>query len=155
VERWLRQTDSPALMRMALQRHFPNHLLDSLLEGHLTQKARADATSEDVLTVLFSDIRDYTAVSEGLKPKEGLELINEWFAEVTRLVQHHHGFVDKFIGDAVMALFGVRERREEAAADAVRAALAMRDALSALNLRNKALKRKQMHIGIGIYTGEA
>jgi class 3 adenylate cyclase len=155
VERWLRRTDSPALMRMALQRHFPQHLLESLLEGHLTRRARADATREQVLTVLFSDIRDYTTLSEGLKPMEVLDLINEWFAEVTRLIQQHHGFVDKFIGDAVMALFGVRERGEESAADAVRAALAMRDALSALNLRNKALKRKQIHIGIGIHTGEA
>jgi adenylate cyclase len=84
-----------------------------------------------------------------------VELLNEWFTEATRAIVQHGGMVDKFMGDAVMALFGVPEERDEAPADAVRAALAMRDALSALNLYQKALGEPQLRIGIGIASGPA
>jgi adenylate cyclase len=155
VEEWLRRVDAPALTRLALQRHFPDHLIAGLQEGRLTQRARRAATSCHTVTVLFSDVRDYTTLSEGLEPEEVLDLLNDWFAEVTRVIRKYNGFVDKFIGDAVMALFGVPQPREDAAADAVRAALGMRDALAALNLRNKALKRRQIRIGVGVFTGKA
>jgi class 3 adenylate cyclase len=155
LEKWLRTASSPALIRLALERHFPNHLVESILAGNLTRKNAQAFTHRQTITVLFSDLRDYTTLSEGLEPEAVLDLLNEWFAEVTRIIRQHNGVVDKFIGDAVMALFGVPDPRPEAPADAVRAALAMRDALRARNLRHRALGGREIRIGIGIHTGEA
>jgi len=65
-----------------------------------------------------------------------LELLNEWFSEATRAIQRHGGMVDKFIGDAVMTLFGVPEPSHQSGASAVQAALDMRKALSTMNRSN-------------------
>jgi adenylate cyclase len=129
----------------------PDFLVEEILSGRLTPPP---PTKLEV-AVLFSDVRNYTRLSEGLEPEEVVELLNEWFAAATRAIRRHGGVVDKFIGDAVMALFGVPKPREDAAADAVRAALTMRDALSALNLRHKALGGRELRVGIGIHTGPA
>jgi class 3 adenylate cyclase len=151
VEDWLRTVDTPRLMRLALERHFPDWLVEEILSGRM---ARPQTRKQEV-TVLFSDVRGYTTLTEGLGAEQVVEILNEWFAEATRAIRRHGGVVDKFIGDAVMALFGVPEPRDDAAADAVRAALEMRDALAALNMRNKALGRREFRIGIGVDRGEA
>jgi class 3 adenylate cyclase len=153
IEKWLRTVDSPALVRLALERHFPDYLVESILTGHLSQ----NATRRQQVSVLFCDLRGFTTLAEKMSPEEVVEMLNEWFAEATRAIQAHGGVVDKFIGDAVMALFGVPESRPDAAADAVRAALALRDALSALNQRHLALepRREPLRIGVGIDTGDA
>src|SRR5205085_1913862 len=78
---WLRRVDSPALTRLALERHFPNHLIDALMEGRLTQAAREKHTRSQTINVLFSDVRDYTTLSEVLKAAGVLDLVNDWFAE--------------------------------------------------------------------------
>ena len=151
VEKWLRSVDSPSLVRLALERHFPDYLVESILTGQLSQRL----SRRQKITVLFCDIRNFTTLSEAMPPEEVVELLNEWFAEATRAIQSHRGVVDKFIGDAVMALFGVPEPRDEAGADAVRAALAMRDALAAINQRHHALGGHELRVGIGVHTGEA
>ncbi|MEE8143565.1 MAG: adenylate/guanylate cyclase domain-containing protein, partial [Planctomycetota bacterium] len=151
VETWLRTTDQPGLTRLALERHFPEHLVEQILEGDLHRPE----PKRQRMTVLFSDVRGFTALSEDLPPEEIVELLNEWFTEATRSVQRHGGIIDKFIGDAVMALFGVPEFQEQAAANAVRSAVEMREALQAMNLRQRALGGKELHVGIGIATGEA
>ena len=74
---------------------------------------------------------------------------------MARIIRRHGGFVDKFIGDAVMALFGVPEPRESMAADAVRAALEMRDAMDTMNMRHRFLGDREIRVGIGIDQGEA
>lgn len=151
VENWLRTVDRPALVRLALERHLPPPLVRDILNGQLvSRRPRLQR-----LTVLFCDLRDYTTLSEKTPPVELVELLNEWFSEATRAVRRHDGMVDKFIGDAVMALFGVPDERDDAAADAVRAALEMRDALAALNLRQQTLGGPTLRIGIGIDTGDA
>src|SRR5205823_3044666 len=130
VEDWLRTVDRPSLVRLALERHLPPALVQDVLDGRLVSlRPRLQR-----LTVLFSDLRDFMTLSEQTSPVELVELLNEWFSEAARAIQRHGGLVDKYIGDAVMALFGVPDERDDAAADAVRAALEMRDALIALNL---------------------
>jgi len=155
VQQWLRQVDSPALTRLALERHFPPHLIEQIIHGSLSQRDMERLTSKHTITVLFSDLRNYTRMSEGLKPEEVLDLLNEWFRDATRVIRRHGGLVDKFIGDAVMALFGVPDARPDAAADAVRAALGLRDAMRARNLRHRVLGGREIEIGIGVHTGEA
>jgi class 3 adenylate cyclase/tetratricopeptide (TPR) repeat protein len=151
VEDWLRNVDTPNLVRLALERHFPTWLIDDMLKGRL---GRPPSRTQSIV-VLFSDIRDFSALTEGLGAEQVVQLLNEWFSEVARIVRRHGGFIDKFIGDAVMALFGVPEPRESMAADAVRAALEMRDVLDAINMRHRFLDVREIRIGIGIDQGEA
>ncbi len=151
VEEWLRGADEPALLRLSLSRHVPDHLIDGVLAGGL----QTLPPRRQEVAVLFTDVRDYTTLTEQLEPEEVVEILNEWFVEVTRAIRHHGGVVNQFIGDAVMALFGVPEPRGDAAADAVRAALEIRDALAAFNLRRQALGLRTIRIGVGIHAGQA
>jgi class 3 adenylate cyclase len=151
VEAWLRTVDRPSLVRLALERHLPPPLVQDVLDGKLVPRE----PRKQRLTVLFSDLRDYTTLAEKMEPGELVELLNDWFSEATRAVRRHGGLVDKFIGDAVMALFGVPDERPDAAADAVRAALDLREALAALNQRQQVLGGPTLRIGVGIDAGEA
>ncbi len=151
VEDWLRTVDAPKLMSLALEQHFPPWLVEGILGGHL----RRPPSRKQEVAVLFSDVRDYTTLTEGLGAESIVALLNEWFAEATRAIRRHGGVVDKFIGDAVMALFGVPEPHGDAASQAVRAALAMRDALATMNMRQTVLGGREIQVGIGIDCGEA
>ncbi len=151
VEDWLRTVDFPNLARMALERYFPAWLIDEMLTGRL----RRIPSHRQNVVVLFTDIRDFTVLTEGLEPETLVELLCEWFSEAARIVRRHGGYVDKFIGDAVMALFGVPEAGESMAAAAIQAAIEMREALDTMNMRRRFLGRKEFRVGIGIDSGEA
>jgi class 3 adenylate cyclase len=151
VEEWLRTVDAPGLTRLALERHVPGYLADDILRGRMGRPT----PKRQVVTILFCDAMNYTRLSENLEPEQVVELLNEWFSVAARAIRRHGGVVDKFIGDAIMAVFGVPEPRDDDAARAVRAALAMRDALASLNLRRQALDLEPIEVGIGINTGLA
>ncbi|MEW6516320.1 MAG: adenylate/guanylate cyclase domain-containing protein [candidate division FCPU426 bacterium] len=111
--------------------------------------------NKQVVTVLFSDIRGFTTLSEELTPEAVVEKLNEYFQTWTDIIFKHDGTVDKFIGDAVMAIFGAPVAHLDDAARAVRAAWDMREALEKLNKRWQEQGRKTINIGVGINTGEA
>lgn len=98
------------------------------------------------MTILFSDIRNFTTLSEGMTPDENFAFINAYLARVGPVIRDHNGFIDKYIGDAIMALF-------ESADDALRAGLGMLAALDAFNAESRAAGRPPIAIGIGINTG--
>ena len=105
------------------------------------------------MTVLFSDIRGFTTVSEKGQPEEIVGMLNEYFTEMVAIVFRHKGTLDKFVGDMVMALFGAPLDDARHAAHAAEAALDMIDALQALNARWRTEGRPELDIGIGINTG--
>jgi adenylate cyclase len=106
------------------------------------------------MTVLFSDIRGFTTVSESRQPEEIVAMLNEYFSLMVDIVFRHHGTIDKFVGDMVMALFGAPLDDPRHANHAVDAALLMIEALAALNARWKREgKFAELDIGIGINTG--
>ena len=105
------------------------------------------------MTVLFSDIRGFTTVSERGQPEEIVGMLNEYFTRMVDLVFAHKGTLDKFVGDMVMALFGAPLDDPRHADHAVEAALDMIVALGELNARWKAEGRPELDIGIGINTG--
>jgi len=107
------------------------------------------------ISVLFSDIRGFTTLSESLDPPDLVALLNRYFTPVTRAIQAEGGFVDKFIGDAVMALFNAPVDLPDHPDAACRAAVGMVQALEAFNADQAANGRPQIDIGIGIHTGEA
>lgn len=107
---------------------------------------------EREVTVLFSDLRDFTALSERLPPAEVLALLNRYLDRMSGVVERHGGVIDKYIGDAIMALFGAPVAAPDAAARALSAARAMTAALDELNAELAAEGRPPLALGIGINT---
>ncbi len=107
------------------------------------------------ITVLFSDIRGFTSISEGLSPEEVVELLREYFNTMVPIVLKHGGTLDKYVGDAIMALFGAPLAQEDHAARAVRAALEMVAQLPVLSPKWEARSGHALRIGVGINTGDA
>jgi adenylate cyclase len=105
-------------------------------------------------TVLFSDIRGFTTLSETLSPEDVVACLNEYLAAMTDVVFAHEGAVDKYVGDCIMALFGVPVPCPDHAARAVATAIDMQAALLALQSQWRLRGAPVMDIGIGIHTGE-
>ena len=107
-----------------------------------------------VMTVLFSDIRGFTTVTEKGQPEELVGQLNEYFSRMVEVVFRHHGTVDKFVGDMVMALFGAPVDDPDHAEHAMAAAVEMVDVLGQLNRKWRAEGKVPFDIGIGINSGE-
>jgi adenylate cyclase len=107
------------------------------------------------ITILFSDIRGFTTISEGLTPQELVRLLNEYLNPMTRIVLEEKGTLDKFIGDAVMAIFNAPLNLENHPEAACRAALRMLASLAELNKGFAARGMNTIDIGVGINTGLA
>ena len=106
------------------------------------------------MTVLFSDIRGFTSVTERGDPEQLVAQLNEYFSKMVEIVFAHQGTVDKFVGDMVMALFGAPLDDADHAEHAVAAAIDMVQELGRLNQRWRARGLAQLDIGIGINSGE-
>ncbi|WP_371323203.1 adenylate/guanylate cyclase domain-containing protein [Dechloromonas sp. ZY10] len=105
------------------------------------------------LSVLFSDIRSFTSISEGMNPKELTQLMNEYLGAMTEVIRHRRGTLDKYIGDAIMAFWGAPVADPAHTRNAVLAALEMQQAVRALAVPFKARGWPELHIGVGINTG--
>lgn len=105
------------------------------------------------VTVLFSDLRNFTSFSERRSPQEVVSLLNTYFTRMSEVVERNHGMVDKFLGDGVMAIFGAPTASEDDAGNALQAALDMRAALEQLNEVFAGQGLPRLDIGIGINTG--
>ena len=106
------------------------------------------------VTVVFTDVIDSTPLGERFDPETYRRVISRYFIEVSRVLEHHGGTVEKFIGDAVMAAFGIPVVHEDDALRAVRAAAEMREALAALNQELRAEYGIELGTRTGINTGE-
>jgi adenylate cyclase len=104
------------------------------------------------ITLLFADVRGFTTMAETMKPREAVEVLNEFFARMTNVIFEHDGTLDKYLGDGLMALFGAPFALQNDAEAAVRAAVNMQKSLEELN---KVSGKPPLNIGIGIHTGEA
>jgi adenylate cyclase len=106
------------------------------------------------MTVLFSDVRGFTAMSEKATPEEVVGQLNEYFSRMVHVLFEHHGTLDKFVGDMVMGLFGAPLDDPDHAEHAVQTGLAMSRALDELNRQWAAVGKPQLDIGVGISTGD-
>src|SRR6188472_944753 len=115
---------------------------------------QAEADSRKVVTVLFADITGSTGLGQSLDPEALQQMMSRYFAAMKLVVERHGGLVSKFIGDAVMAVFGLPRVHEDDALRAVRAAAEMRDHLAALNTELE--ERWGVTVGnrTGVNTGE-
>nr|KAJ3420326.1 hypothetical protein HK105_005811 [Polyrhizophydium stewartii] len=105
------------------------------------------------VSILFSDIRSFTTLSEGMEPTDVVEMLNQHFTDAVNAITDEQGILDKFIGDAVMAVFGVPFASPEDAVHACNAALRMRESLAVFNRIRAAAGKQTIKIGIGVNTG--
>lgn len=135
--------------RENLTRFLPNQVADRIMASG----SEALVPVQCEISILFSDIRGFTALSEKLEPRAVLALLDDYFGRMTQIVKGHDGVVGKFIGDGLMAFWGVPDRVEDHALRAVRAARDMRVAVGELNAERVEAGKPPLKIGIGIHTG--
>jgi adenylate cyclase len=126
----------------------------SITEDLLKNDISVGGTKKDV-TVFFSDIRGFTKFSEGHTPEEVVAMLNEYFAIMVKIINTRGGVVDKFIGDAIMAVWGAPHSSERDTHKAVQACLEMRMALSELNKLRDSRGQTPIMIGMGLHCGPA
>lgn len=127
----------------------------SSIAEDLMNKSVGIGGSNKEVTVFFSDIRGFTSFSETRSPEEVVGMLNEYFAIMVKIIQEHGGIVDKFIGDAIMAVWGAPKGSPRDAQNAIRASLEMRRALAELNERRMQKGQPPIMIGMGVHTGQA
>ncbi len=132
---------------------FSPRLRERLLQQARQGKLRPGGERSDV-SVLFSDICGFTRLAATMDAPEVVELLNEYFPVLAEAVFQHDGILDKFVGDAVLAVFGSPENDPLHAEKAVRAALAMQAAVQAVNARRAARGEVTCEISIGLHCGE-
>jgi class 3 adenylate cyclase len=130
---------------VAYNRFVPHEFLGFLDKESIIDVSLGDNIQQE-MTILFSDIRSFTTISEIMTPQENFQFINTYLSAMGPIVRDYHGFIDKYIGDAIMALF-------KNANDAVNASIAMLLQLLAFNRSRESLKNNPIKIGIGLNTG--
>ena len=133
-------------LNAALECFVPHEFLEFLGKDSLVDVKLGDQVQQE-MTVMFSDIRDFTADSERMTPQDSFNSLNEYLRRVSPVIRQHHGIVDKYLGDGVMALF------PKSADDALRAAIAMQDSLDDYNLQRIKNGLDPIRTGTGIHTG--
>jgi len=123
------------------------HQLLNLLEAKSIVDVKLGDQVERKMTIMFTDIRDFTPLSESMTPAENFEFINSYLSQMEPVISRHRGIIDKYIGDAIMALF------EHGADDAVSGAIAMLERLSYYNAGRVRAGYTPVNIGIGLNTG--
>jgi adenylate cyclase len=132
--------------------------LERFLSPAISRKISAEAADirlggeSQRITLLFADVRGFTTMAEKMKPREAVEVLNEFFERMTNVIFEHDGTLDKYLGDGLMALFGAPFALQNDAEAAVRAAVNMQKSLAELNMISG---KSPLNIGIGIHTGEA
>jgi adenylate cyclase len=146
--------------RARLRQMFGRYVSDEVVEKLLAIGHKPDLGGESLqVTLLFSDIRNFTTISEKLNAREVVEMLNAYFSRVCEPILNQGGTVDKFIGDAVMAVFGSPVPYNDHAQRALHAALAMtetaREFRAWVDQRFGGADLPEFAIGIGLHTGEA
>ena len=137
-------------VRGAFQQYLSPEVIRRLLENPDLLKPR-----KTEITVMFSDVRGFTSISEKLDAQELAALLNEYLTDMTRIVFRHHGTLDKYIGDAVMAFWGAPFEDRDHATDGCHAALDMIARLKEMQKKWKSEGRPVLDIGVGLCTGVA
>jgi len=126
----------------------------ALVEQELTGSSPRSVGEERSLAILFADIRGFTAFSEAHLPYDVIHVLNRYFNRVGSIINQYHGQIDNFMGDGIMALFGMDDASGDAALNAVNAGLEMLSAVEAMQPYFEVQFKSNFRIGIGIHYGE-
>ncbi|EQA43174.1 adenylate/guanylate cyclase catalytic domain protein [Leptospira broomii serovar Hurstbridge str. 5399] len=141
-----RLSDNLLEVNRAYSRFVPLEFLKFLNKENITEIGLGNQVQRE-MTILFSDIRDFTHLSEKMSPKDNFDFLNSYMRRMGPVIRKNKGFVDKYLGDGIMALF------PNSPDDALQAAMEMLKELENLNLSRKERKYEPIRIGIGLHTG--
>ncbi|MBI2212130.1 MAG: GAF domain-containing protein [Acidobacteria bacterium] len=147
----LEDITSEKRIRTTMSRYMSKEVAEQLLqEGEAVLGGKSQQIS-----ILFSDVRNFTSVAEALGARETVSMLNEYFEQMVEVIFRNGGILDKYIGDAIMALYGAPFEKERDAENAVATANEMIVVLRELNARRAQIGKAPVDIGIGISTGDA
>jgi adenylate cyclase len=149
--RFAEQSRREALVRSNFERYFAPNVAADIAQQDGAVRLGGERRP---ITVLFSDIRGFTAISESMSPDAVAQMLSEYFTEMVEVIFEHGGTLDKFIGDAVMALWGAPISHSDDPDRAVEAAVAMQQSIEELNRRWVASGRPEIGVGMGISHGD-
>jgi len=147
---YLRENASKRLLKGMFNQYVPQAHIDRMLADPEAYQFSGDSKE---LTVLFSDIRSFTNISESLSAAELKSMLNQYFTPITKVIFDHDGTIDKYVGDMVMAFWGAPIDDENHAQKAVIAALEMQKVTAELRDDFKQRGLPEIHIGVGLNTG--
>ena len=147
---YARALEREAEQRAQLSRFLSPALVEQAARGAL-ELSKGGALTE--ITILFCDIRGFTSMSEKMPAQEVVRMLNDYFELMVDIVFEHNGILDKFIGDAIMALWGAPVRRSDDALHAVQAAVEMQKKIAEFNAARVSQGKEPIRAGIGVHTG--
>ncbi len=130
----------------AYSRFIPTEFLNLLEKKSILDINLGDHTQKE-MTILFSDIRSFTSLSEKMTPTENFQFLNSYLNRIAPIIKANHGFIDKYIGDAIMGLF------PDNSDDALLASIAMQKEIQEYNLERERMEKIPIKVGIGLHTG--
>lgn len=139
------------LIRHVFGRYLSDNVVNNLLDSPEGLKLGGERRK---VTILTSDLRGFTALSERLQPEQVIDILNLYLEQMADVINHYQGTIDEFMGDGILVLFGAPIAREDDAVRAIACACAMQLVMGAVNEKMKALGLSQLEMGIGINTGE-
>ncbi|MDN3506375.1 MAG: adenylate/guanylate cyclase domain-containing protein [Simkaniaceae bacterium] len=139
-------------LKMSFARYVSTHVMEKILHSETPLNLEGERRK---VTILFSDIRQFTQLAENLPPEEVVHLLNEYFEVMIEAIFSHSGTLDKFIGDGIMAEFGAPLDDQQQEEHAIRAAIAMQKELEKLSAKWEGENKPRIQMGIGIHTGDA
>jgi adenylate cyclase len=150
-----RLADQLGVRNRFIQSVFGRYMSDQVVEKLLDAPDALSMGGElRTVTILMSDLRGFSSLSERLGPSDVISLLNEYLAAMTEVIYANGGTIDEFIGDAILVLFGAPLQREGDALRAVTCAVEMQRAIETVNAKNGARGLPNVEMGIGIHTGE-
>ncbi len=134
-------------LREQMGRYVSSEVTASVVDGLRVEGRRTD------VTVLFTDLRGFTSLSEHLPPEDVVKMLNDYFEQMVKIIDAHGGWVDKFIGDGILAVFGAMRGQPDHAARASACALELRECIARLNVERLQRKMAALKLGVAINTG--
>ena len=151
ISRFYKQMRNEENQRVLLSRFFSQTVIDKIFSSE--ENIRLGGERREI-TVLFADLGGFTAMSENLEQEKVVEILNGYFSRITPIIFKHHGTLDKFMGDGLLAFFGAPISSEDDPVQAVQTAIEIIREITSINQQNAKKNWPTLHVSIGINTGE-